>query len=813
MGDLSPKQNTDGWGGAKARAYSTGVPAVDFDDSKWRLVDLPHDFVSEKEYCFKRHDSAEMKDIPEMESIGSRLFAGGCLEGGIAWYRKKFTIDCNLDNKRVYLYFDGVYRNSTLYINQYFVGTCASGYTGFYYDITDFINIGGENIVAMRVDATEREGWWYEGGGIYRHVRLEVVDSVHIEPWSVSVQAKPDLENRTASVKISAKIRNRYFEEKLVRVEVELRNQDGNACSTLIRVEHRPNAKMSKGDVSLTPCQLAGGYMAPIKEWDNIEYSGELVLEDIALWDLDHPYLYSAVIRLYLGDTVCDDYMVKFGIRDMKFDCDSGFYLNGKNIRIKGLCCHHDHAGVGIGIPDSVNEYRIIKMKSMGANALRIAHYPASPELLDICDRLGMLVFEETRRMSSAPEDIECLKAMVKRDRNHPSIFLWGIGNEEIFSQHRAETVRTTRTMMAEVKKLDPTRSITSAVVCWDGEQRYDTAQKYVEVTKNLDVMGFNYCPTAWDDYHQRVPRQPIIITEASSNSGTRGCYSTDESAGQYYVLDEDNGEKVANKRKAVKKNMGEDEWKYFAERPYLAGIFLWTGFDYRGEPTPLQYPAVYSQFGIFDYCGFEKDNYYYYKSWWQKEDVLHIFPHWNHEGKIGEPINVYCYSNLDEVELFVNGKSCGRKQTQKNWYLTWENVAYEPGELKAVGYRDGQCTTEDVVKTTGKPYGIGLSTFKDKITVGDTAIINVDIVDKNGNTVPTADHKIYFDIAGPGVLLGTGNGNPGDHDSEKIPERCAFNGKCQLLVKAVAEGKLRITASSEKLASSNCYVQSSARK
>ncbi len=776
--DLPPRDSTDGWGGAKARAYSQGAPAEDFDDSKWRTVHLPHDFVSEKEYCFQSPDSWEMRRIPEMESIGSRLFAGGCLEGGIAWYRKKFRLPGGLEDKRVYLYFDGVYRSSTLYINQYYVGTHASGYTGFYYDITDFLNMDGENIAALRVDASGREGWWYEGGGIYRHVWLEIADSVHMAPWGVSVQAEPDLKSGRAALRIRADIVNRSFEKKQVRVQAEILDPDGNRAAEI------------------------GGTVS-VREWDRGEYSEELALEKAALWDLEQPYLYSAVFRLYTDGELREEYTVPFGIREFRFQPEGVFYLNGRHVRIQGLCCHHDHAGVGIGIPDSVNEYRILKMKGMGANALRIAHYPASSALLDICDRLGMLVFEETRRMSSAPEDIQCLKSMVRRDRNHPSIFLWGIGNEEIFSQHRPETARATRTMLAEIRKLDPTRCVTSAVVCWDGVQRYDNAEKYVPVTKHLDVMGFNYCPTAWDDYHERVPWQPILITEAASNSGTRGCYSTDEATGQYYVLDPENPEKIANKCKAVKKDLGESEWDYFAKRPYLAGIFLWTGFDYRGEPTPLQYPAVYSQFGIFDYCGFEKDNYYYYKSWWQEKDVVHVFPHWNREGKtVGGPVNVYCYSNLEEAELFVNGKSQGKKQMQKNWYLTWENVIYEPGELKVIGYRDGQPAAEDVVRTTGEPFAIRLQPYKDTIVSSDTAIINVDIVDRAGDTVPGAENELCFEIIGPGVLLGTGNGDPGDHDSEKLPARRAFHGKCQLLVRADGPGSLKIAAASEGLRS-----------
>ena len=780
--DLPPFRSTDGWGGAKAHAYSKGVPAAEFDDSQWQTVQLPHDFVSAKEYCFKSSGSSEMQDIPEMESIGSRLFAGGCLEGGAAWYRKRFKLGGETENKRVYIHFDGVYRDSTVYINQYYVGEHKSGYSPFYYDITDFVDFDGENIIAVRVDASEREGWWYEGGGIYGHVRLEVVDNVHVKPWGIAVRSVPGSDKKTAETGMEVSVLNRCLEKRELLIETEIRDREGHL--------------QTKGEKTVTAAA-----------WDEAKCSLGLTLDGIHLWDTEDPYLYKAVIRVFSDGRLCDEREVSFGIRELRFDADSGFYINGKHLRIQGVCCHNDHAGAGIGIPDSVNEYRLKKLKSMGANAVRSSHYPASPALLDMCDRLGMLVYEETRRMSSAPDDIEALKAMVMRDRNHPSVFLWGIGNEEIFSQHRSETARTTRTMKAEVRKLDPTRPVTSAVVCWDGERRYDNAEKYVDVTKELDIMGFNYCPTAWDDYHERMPEQPVIITEASSNSGTRGCYDTDERRGHYYVLDRENYEKVENKRKAVKKDMGEYEWKYFAERPYLAGIFIWTGFDYRGEPTPLQYPAVYSQFGIFDYCGFEKDNYYYYKSWWQDEDVLHIFPHWDHSGMTGRPINVHCYSNLEEIELFVNGKSYGRKQMRRNWYLTWENVIYEPGELKAVGYRNGMPAAEEIVKTTGAPCGIRLKAYKSEIRPGDTAVIDAEIVDENGNVVQTARNMLHFSVSG-GTLTGTGNGDPGDHDSEKLPQRRAFNGRCQLLVRADGDGTIDVKADSDGLCSGECRIK-----
>ena len=771
LGDLSPKNPAEGWGGAKSRAYFFGAAAYDTDESDWRQVTLPHDFVSEGAYSAGTADS-DMRAIPEMEAINSRHFAGGCLKGGIAWYRKRFNIPKEREGQRVYIYFDGVYRNSAVYLNEYYVGTRESGYTGYFYDITDFVNYGGENVIAVRVDSTEREGWWYEGGGIYRHVWLEYRENISFEPYGVFVNAAPDLQNKTAKIDIQAVIENYTLENKNVSVKTEIFDADGVSVAAL--------------DGS-----------ADVSAWDKTSYTASLQMSGIKLWELDEPYLYTAKVSVSLGGRVCDEINIKFGVREMRFDADNGFYLNGKNIKVKGVCLHHDHAGVGIGIPDSVHEYRVRQVKSMGANAIRSSHYPASPEMLDICDKLGVLIFEETRRMSAAPEDLECLKAMVKRDRNHASIFLWGIGNEEIFAQDRPEMARATVTMKMAVRKLDPTRPITSAVVCWNGKERFDTAEGYVPVTKNLDIMGFNYCKTAWDDYHKRVPNQPVIITEASSNSGTRGCYSTDESRGFYYILDKDNLGKVKNKRKAEKRDMAEDEWKYFALRPYLSGIFIWTGIDYRGEPTPLEYPAVYSQFGAMDYCAFPKDNFYYYKSWWSDENVLHIFPHWNHSE--GEVFSVYAYSNLDEVELFVNGKSYGKKALEKNWYPEWENVAYEKGEVSAKGYKNGSEVLSETVRTTDEAKKIALTPYKDEVDANDAVIINVRITDQNGLTVPTADSELNFTVRGARIL-GTGNGDPGDHDSEKTPVRHAFNGLCQLIVKAENKGEITIAAASEGL-------------
>ena len=809
LGNLSPQTDTEGWGGAKARAYSFGATAMDLNDFKWRTVNLPHDFVMEGDYTRKGLEKSDMQKIPEMESIDSRHFAAGSLEGGIAWYRKKFELDKDLENKRIFLCFGGVYRNSTIYLNEYLVGSHKNGYTGFTFDITDFVNFGGENVLAVRVDSTGREGWWYEGGGIYRHVWLEVKEAVYIAESGVYVAPEVDYEKKSAIVKIQTEVVNRNLTDTIIKVESIIKDAEGKVVATTAET-------------------------TTVKAWENQICNSEITMgnsvENLNLWSCENPYLYTLETNLYYSDkneqdkknniikkgnndrkgNIDEEYNLQkneteityFGLRHIHFDANNGFFLNGKKVVIKGLCCHHDHAGVGIAATDDIIEYRLQSMKEMGMNAYRSAHHPPTTELLDFCDKMGILVFDETRRMSSAPEDLEALRFLIKRDRNHPSIFLWGIGNEEIFSQDRPETARTTITMRMEVRKLDDTRPITSAVVCWNGKERFEHARNYLNVTKELDIMGFNYCKTAWDDYHEIRPEQPVIITEASSNSGTRGCYETREELGQYFIYDPENEQKCASGKKANKLNMGESEWKYFVERPYLSGIFLWTGIDYRGEPTPLAYPAVYSQFGILDTCAFAKDNFYYYQSWWQEKPVLHLFPHWNFPDKEGEALTVYCYSNLEEVELFVNGKSYGRKPMEKNWYLSWDNVIYEKGTLSAKGYVNGKEVLFEKVETTGTPYQLKMEAYRETINKENgTAIIRVSVTDEQGRVVPTADDEISFQVEGAGEFLGTGNGNPGDHDPDKVPHRRSFNGLCQLLVRANGEaGEIKITASSKNL-------------
>lgn len=767
--DMAPYTPDDRWGGAKAGAYDFGAVKDRLDDSGWMDIELPHDYVREGEFTQKITQADNLTDIPAMQSIQSRLHAGGSLEPKPAWYRKHFTLPENIRDKHIYIKFDGVYRDCDVYVNQMFVGSYRSGYTYFVFDLTDFLHKDGENIISVRVNPTGREGWWYEGGGIYRHAWLLAYEDLLIEPYRLGVSADVDLESKRARIDITAEITSRAYESKEGELKAILCDAEGRVICSRTSV-------------------------FSVDSWGKctVKQQMEISGEDFHLWDVGDPYLYT--IKAFLTDKktgICAEESVEnIGLKKAQFTADDGFYLNGRKLLIQGFCAHHDHAGCGIGMPDGVVEYRLRKMQEMGMNAYRSAHHQPSDVLLDLCDRLGILVFSETRRMSSAEEDLEQLRKLILQGRNHASVFLWGIGNEEINVQHKPETILTTERMKREIAKLDPVRPVTAAVVCWDGKEHFPDAHKYFDVTKHLDIMGFNYCMTAWEDYHEHIPDQPVIITEIdAANSSTRGIYATNEKEGHFFTLDPDNRTKCTNgDRAAGRKEIGEREWKYTAEHPWLAGAFLWTGIDYRGEPTPMPWPAVSSFFGVLDHCGFAKDSFYYYKSWWTKAPMIHLFPHWNHAGKEGQRITVYAYSNLDRVELFVNGKSYGAKEPENCWYLSWEDVVYEPGELKAVGYR-GEERYEEIVRTTKAVHHVEIEKYGENCFTEDPiSIFNVKLVDENGDIVPDACDEITFELGENTQLIGTGNGDQASHESDLSLRRHAFNGLAQIIVRSEGE-------------------------
>lgn len=762
--NLPPYHPADRWGGAKAGAYDFGAVSDNCDENDWENVTLPHDYVRLEEYTTKVSQSEEITDIPAMQSIQSRLHAGGCLEPKVAWYRKHFKLEEAWKNRPVYLKFDGVYRDCDVYLNQMYVGSYTSGYTYFYFEITDFLR-EGENILSVRVNPTGREGWWYEGGGIYRHVWLEIQDELLIEPHKLGAVATADYKKRQGKVMVSAEITSRIMESRNALLKSVIYDEEGNEVST-----------------ETTPFTINAWGERRIEQ--ELEVSGE----QLRLWELESPYLYR--IKSWIlhenGKEIISEQPEQFiGFKETVFTPEKGFFLNGKSVKLKGLCVHHDHAGVGIGMPDSVVEYRLREMKKMGMNALRSAHHQPSDVLLELCDKLGILVFSETRRMSSAEEDLEQLRRVVRQGRNHACVFLWGIGNEEINIQHKKETIKTTKRMEMEIRKLDSVHPFTAAVVCWDGKEHFKDARRYFDVTKHLDVMGFNYCISAWDDYHENNPEQPVLVTEINAaNSSTRGIYETEEGRGHFFTLDNKNVEKCTNKeRAAARKEIGEKEWKAVAERSYLAGGFLWTGIDYRGEPTPMPWPAIGSSFGIMDYCGFPKDSFYYYRSWWGEKAVLHLFPHWNHAGREGQKLTVYAYTNADAVELFVNGKSYGVKEVEENWYLTWENVVYEPGELKAVGKKNGEIIEKSIL-TTGAPERVEVLKYtENQFTFDKVAIFNIRVLDKDNQLVPDACPLLHITMEQGTRLLGIGNGDPGCHEHEQSTTHHAFNGLMQVIV------------------------------
>lgn len=798
--DLKPQFPEDGWGGAKAGAYVSGATAKELDTSEWKKVTLPHDFVIDGEHV-QQIDTRGINDIPAMQTVQSRLHAGGSIVPGICWYRKSFDYKDKFRGKRVYIFFEGVYRDCNVYLNQSYVGSHKSGYTHFYYDITDFLREDEVNILAVHVDAMGREGWWYEGGGIYKHVWLYICDDILIEPYGLHIEPVVSDDLTVGTLRIFADVVSRRLDDTVADI-----------VSVVYDRERQEVARLSS--------------KFEIGSWDRVRVQMETVIEgdDLHLWSLEDTYLYE--VRTYirvagdggnideLGIVTKTNYQEFIGFRKIEFTADKGFWLNGKRVLIKGLCTHHDHAGVGIGVPDSVLEYRLREMQKCGMNALRSAHGEPSDIVLELCDRLGILVLSETRRMGSSADDLESMKCVVRQGRNHPAVILWGIGNEEVNVQMKKETAGTVRSLRQEIRLLDKTRPVTYALVCWDGDTHYETAETFFGTTRELDVMGFNYSVPAWDHYHEHNPEHPIIITENNAaNSSTRGCYNTDESTGHYYTLDPDNRIKCASKGAAGRFEKGEGQCLEAFKRDYLAGMFLWTGIDYHGEPTPMPWPAVNSQFGIMDLCAFRKDAFYYYKAWWGEEDSLYIFPHWNlvkendrNNGEYGRHdavakdtvVNVHGYSNADEVELFVNGKSYGRIRNDKYWYLTWKDVKYEPGELKAVSYRNGRECQTYIINTVGNYDHVEISEYEEnEFSNDDVHIYNIRAVDANGRFVPTDGRLLKFGLedADDGnnisYIMGVGNGDPASHEPEQACQRHLFNGLCQVIVKG--PGQLKV--------------------
>ncbi|MDN5291648.1 MAG: beta-galactosidase [Anaerophaga sp.] len=694
--------------------YGDGAASADFDDRTWRTLDLPHDWAAETGF------SGEAS-----HSHGYKKVGPGFPDTSVGWYRKTFTIPADDLGKRIFLQFDGVFRDSKVWVNGFYCGNEPGGYSSFGYDVTEYLNYGEENVVAVRVDASMEEGWFYEGAGIYRHVWMLKTNPLHIPQHGTFVTS--DVGDEEAVVTARVKVHNKDLQPASFIIENKVVDANGN--------------------------EVAQGESEPFKllSMKQNEYTFEYIIDNPRLWDIEDPHLYRLITTIRSDDAVVDEYETNFGIRSIRWDADKGFFLNGRHVKLKGTNNHQNHAGVGTAIPDKLHEWRLKKLKEMGNNTYRMAHYPPSPALMDACDRMGMLVIDENRLMGTTDDIREELQKLIVRDRNHPSVILWSIGNEEWAIEGNIKGIRIAKNLQAYTKSLDTTRPVSVAV---SGDWTHGIATV-------IEVMGYNYLRHgSTDKHHADYPWQPSLGTEQGSTNTTRGIYVDDQEKQYLKAYD------VPTPSGFMSIQQG---WKHYAVRDYLAGMCIWTGFDYRGEPTPFSYPSVLSYFGMYDLCGLPKDNVWYLKSWWSNEPVLHILPHWNWEGREGEEIDVWVYSNYDEVELFRNGESFGRQKMERNGHLEWK-VPYEAGTVKAVAYEDGEEVATQVVETTGEAKKVNLVSDHEAIKCDrqDVAVVTVQVTDSKGRVVPDANRNVIFDIEGPGRIIGVGNGDPTSHEPDR---------------------------------------------
>ena len=727
-----------------------------FDDSGWQPAQIPHDWATELPYAPPQEPAADLAN--DAAAHGFKAIGRDFPWNSIGWYRRPLFITPTDRGRRLSLEFDGVFRDCQLFVNGYAVAENRSGYAPFSADITDFIDLDGPNMLTLRVDASLGEGWFYEGAGIYRHAWLVRTDPVHVPQWGIFVRS--ELGSTGALIHIATDL---------------VAECDRPVAVTLRHRVFAPDGTVAAEIVSRT---------IHVDAWGTSSDEATLPIAAPKLWSIETPDLHRLVTEVLLDDVLVDRVETPFGIRAIRFDAERGFLLNDKPVKLLGTCNHQDHAGVGIAVPDRLAAWRVEQLQSMGANAWRSAHNPPSESLLDICDAKGMLMIDETRLNSTSPEALDELSRMVRRDRNHPCVILWSVGNEEP-QQSTPRGGAISAEMRRHILALDPTRPITQAF-----DKAFDTGASRV-----VDVIGFNYRTDQIAAFHARFPNQPSVGTETGSTVATRGAYANDAAAHIVRAYDTEHPWWAST---------AEDWWKIAAAHPYIAGGFIWTGFDYRGEPTPFpSWPSVSSSFGILDLCGFPKDDYYYYRSWWRPETPLvHMLPHWTWPGRESQPIEVWAFSNCDELELRLNGRGLGRQAMPRNGHLAWI-VPYAPGRIEAIGYKDGRRIAADRRETACPAVALRMTSDRGRIEADgrDLAILAVELIDHRGVVVPDGNATIRIDIAGAGHLLGTGNGDPTCHVPDHAAARPAFHGLMQAIVQSDGKpGVIRVCATSPDL-------------
>ncbi|MCQ2607934.1 MAG: DUF4982 domain-containing protein [Bacteroidales bacterium] len=710
--------------------YGDGPAAKDFDDRMWRTVSVPHDWCVELPF-------AENGSV----SHGSKAIGRNYPESSVGWYRKSFFIDSADFGKKISVEFEGVFRDSKVWCNGFYLGNEPSGYMGFSYDLTEYLNYGGENVIAVRADASFEEGWFYEGAGIYRNVNLVKTNPLHVARYGTFIttdaitDSKAELTSRTKIVNESNEPATFIVVEKIINPDEALKNTDKIAFG-------EGQVKKQSREIHLEPHSSTEVVL-------HYSISDPLLWN---VWDEGFPYLYRSDVCVYdvKNEKVVDTYQTHFGIRTIAFDADKGLLVNGKQVKARGVCLHQDHAGVGVAITPGLQQYRVRKMMDMGCNAIRTSHNPPAPDFLNVCDRLGVLVMDELRLMGINQEHKKNIEQLLLRDRNHPSVFIWSLGNEEWAIEGNEKGARIAKNMEQYAHLFDSSRAFTIAT-----SGGWDTGIGAV-----TEVFGVNYLSHGDVlDHKKKFPNQSMIGTEEGNTERTRGIYQS-------------NHEKCWMERTQIHNDYGmRNAWKFYDSLDWASGLFYWTGLDYRGEPTPYEYPAVVSQFGITDLCGFEKDNFYYLKSWWTKDVVLHIASNWDYaEGT--DSVDVIVYSNCPQVELFVNKQSQGIRSIAKNDFATWK-VKFVPGLLSAIGYNEKgerMCGEGD-----GKSYGVSIVNGESKSTTlkmhsadySDVSIITVYAVDENDRVDITANNQVLFTIDGDVDMVYVGNGNPSSHEPE----------------------------------------------
>jgi len=757
-----------------------------YNDSKWRKLSLPHDWSIESDF---------IKDA-------SATNQGGSLPGGIGWYRKTFTLPASAKDKNVSIEFDGVYKNSEVWINGYYLGKRPYGYVAFSYDLTQHLFPSPKkNVIVLKVDNSQQpDSRWYSGSGIYRNVKLVIKNKTSIAYLGTFITTEK-VSDISAVVNL----------QLTIDIPIEIR-QKLTAITTIYTKEGKVvgNERTSLPSMQDTPVTLAQRFL----------------LKQPSLWSINKPSLYKAVTIIYQNNIVIDNRTTQFGVRYFNFDSENGFSLNGKSLKIHGVCMHHDLGALGAAFNITAAKRQLRILKEMGCNAIRFSHNPPASEMLDLCDQMGFLVIDEAFDMWQKrknkfdyhlyfkewhKKDIE---AMVLRDRNHPSVIMWSIGNE-IREQFDSTGTTITKELVSIVKDLDPTRPVTSALTETFSEKNFITK------ANALDVIGFNYKDYDYPELPKRFPGQKFIALETASALETRGVYEFPSDSiriwpPNYKVQDTFSANKdltcaAYDNTHAYWGNTHERSWLAVKNNQHIAGAFVWSGFDYLGEPMPYpKFPARSSYYGIIDLAGFPKDIYYMYQSEWTMKPVLHIFPHWN--WKRGDTVDVWAYyNNADEVELFLNGRSAGaRKKNDTTLHVIWR-LPFQPGTLKAVSKKNGKIVLTKEIKTSGEAARIELVVDKKNLKADgkELSFITAKVLDKKGILVPTADNEIKFSITGNGTFAGSDNGYQADTVSLKNPKRKCWKGMALAIIQSTEKkGNITLTAISRGISSASVTIR-----